>query len=64
MNVGSLSYLGQRLVIPIVLAENGNAPLAGLVTTLPSAAFLLAYQFILKPKRRKQRAEYEFHCHR
>ena len=57
MNVGSLSYLGQRLVLPIVLAENGNAPLACLVTSLPSAAFLLAYQFILKPRRRKERAE-------
>ena len=57
MNVGSLSYLGQRLVLPVVLAENGNAPLACLVTSLPSAVFLLAYQFILKPRRRKQRAE-------
>ncbi|KAH9171068.1 hypothetical protein EDB89DRAFT_1192482 [Lactarius sanguifluus] len=54
----NLSYLGQRLVLPIVLAENGNAPLAYLVTSLPSAAFLLAYQFILKPRRRKQRAEF------
>lgn len=54
----NLSYLGQRLVLPVVLAENGNAPLACLVTTLPSAAFLLAYQFILKPRRRKQRAEF------
>lgn len=57
MYVGRLSYLGQRLVLPVVLAENGNAPLAYLVTTLPSAAFLLAYQLILKPRRRKQRAE-------
>ena len=57
MNVGSFSYLGQRLELPIVLAEKGNAPLACLVTSLPSAAFLLAYQFILKPRRRKQRAE-------
>jgi DnaJ family protein C protein 11 len=57
MNLGSLSYLGQRLVLPIVLSENGNAPLACLVTSLPSAVFLLAYQFILKPRRRKQRAE-------
>ncbi|KAN0136856.1 DnaJ domain containing protein [Lactarius tabidus] len=54
----NLSYLGQRLVLPVVLAENGNAPLAYLVTTLPSAAFLLAYQFILKPRRRKQRADF------
>lgn len=54
----NLSYLGQRLVLPIVLAENGNAPLAYLVTSLPSAAFLLAYQFILKPRQRKQRAEF------
>lgn len=57
MYVGRLSYLGQRLVLPVVLAENGNAPLAYLVTTLPSAAFLLAYQLILKPRRCKQRAE-------
>jgi DnaJ family protein C protein 11 len=45
-------------VLPIVLSENGNAPLACLVTSLPSAVFLLAYQFILKPRRRKQRAEF------
>jgi DnaJ homolog subfamily C member 11 len=53
----SLAYLGQRLVLPIVLAENGDTTLAYLAATLPSAAFMLAYQFVLKPRRRKQRAE-------
>ena len=53
----SFSYLGQRLVMPIVLSENRDATLACLTATVPSAVFVLAYHFILKPRRRKQRAE-------
>ena len=53
----SFSYLGQRLVMPIVLSENDDTMLACLAATLPSAVFMLAYQFILKPRRRKERAE-------
>ncbi|KAI0249743.1 hypothetical protein BJV78DRAFT_1224510 [Lactifluus subvellereus] len=54
----NLAYLGQRLVLPIVLAENGDTTLAYLAATLPSAVFMLAYHFVLKPRRRKQRAEF------
>jgi len=54
----NFSYLGQRLVLPIVLGENGDPTLACLTATVPSALFILAYQFILKPRRRKQRAEF------
>ena len=53
----SFSYLGQRLVMPIVLSENSDTTLACLAVTLPSAVFMLAYQFIIKPRRRKDRAE-------
>ena len=53
----SFSYLGQRLVMPIVLSENSDTTLACLVATVPSAVFMLAYHFILKPRRRKERAE-------
>lgn len=54
----NFSYLGQRLVMPIVLSENDDTILACLAATLPSAVFMLAYQFILKPRRRKERAEF------
>ncbi len=53
----SFSYLGQRLVMPIVLSEDGDTTLACLAAALPSAVFILAYQFILKPRRRRERAE-------
>lgn len=53
----SFSYLGQRLVMPIILSENSDATLACLAATVPSAVFMLAYHFILKPRRRKDRAE-------
>jgi DnaJ homolog subfamily C member 11 len=56
-NERSFSYLGQRLVLPIVLRDDRDTTLACLAATLPSAVFMLAYQFILKPRRRKQRAE-------
>lgn len=54
----NLSYLGQRLMLPIMLSENPDTTLACLVATLPSAAFMLAYHVILQPRRRKQRAEF------
>jgi hypothetical protein len=53
----SISYLGQRLMLPIMLSENRNTTLACLAATVPSAMFMLAYHVILKPRRRKQRAE-------
>jgi DnaJ family protein C protein 11 len=43
--------------MPIVLSEDGDTTLACLAATLPSAVFMLAYHFILKPRRRKERAE-------
>lgn len=53
----SFSYLGQRVVVPIVLSENDDARLACLAAAMPSAVFMLGYHFILKPRRRKERAE-------
>jgi len=53
----SISYLGQRLMLPMMLSEHQDTTLACLVATLPSAVFVLAYHVILKPRRRKQRAE-------
>ncbi len=53
----SFSYLDQRLVMPIMLSENSDTMLACLAATLPSAVFAFAYHFILKPRRRKERAE-------
>ncbi|KAH9992284.1 hypothetical protein BJV77DRAFT_439991 [Russula vinacea] len=58
----NFSYLGQRLVLPIVLRDDRDTTLACLAATLPSAVFMLAYQFILKPRRRKQRAEFYRHA--
>jgi DnaJ family protein C protein 11 len=57
MKMSSLSYLGQRLMLPIMLSEDPDTTLACLVAALPSAAFMLAYHVILQPRRRKQRAE-------
>ena len=44
-------------MVPIMLSENRDTTLACLVATLPSAAFMLAYHVILKPRRREQRAQ-------
>jgi hypothetical protein len=44
-------------MLPIMLSENRDITLACLVATLPSAAFMLAYHVILKPRRRKERSE-------
>jgi len=44
-------------MLPIILSENRNTALACLAATVPSAMFMLAYHVILKPRRRKQRAE-------
>ena len=44
-------------MLPIMLSENRDTALACLVATLPSAAFMLVYHVILKPRRREQRAE-------
>ncbi|TFY75673.1 hypothetical protein EWM64_g8339 [Hericium alpestre] len=53
-----MTYLGQRLVVPISLSDDYDA-LLGLVTaTVPTAAFVLAYQFILGPRRQKHRAAF------
>jgi len=54
----NFSYLGQRLVLPVVLSDNRDTTLAFLAAALPSAVFALAYHLILKPRRRKQRAEF------
>ena len=43
--------------MPIVLTENRDATLACLAATVPSAVFMLAYHFILKPRLREQRVE-------
>ncbi|KAH9962184.1 hypothetical protein BC827DRAFT_232105 [Russula dissimulans] len=50
--------LKYRLVLPIVLSDNRDTTLAFLAAALPSAVFALAYHLILKPRRRKQRAEF------
>ncbi|KAI0065244.1 DnaJ-domain-containing protein [Artomyces pyxidatus] len=53
-----LSYLGQQLVLPVHLADEYDPSLAALTTALPTATFILAYHFFLKPRRRRQRAAF------
>lgn len=52
----SLTYLGQRLVVPVTVADDYDPSLGFLTAVLPTTGFLLAYQLILKPRRRKERA--------
>ncbi|KAF7974873.1 hypothetical protein HWV62_11131 [Athelia sp. TMB] len=51
-----LTYLEQQLYLPIVLSQEYDAALGLCTAVLPSAAFVLGYHFILKPRRRAERA--------
>ncbi|TFK49401.1 hypothetical protein OE88DRAFT_1633293 [Heliocybe sulcata] len=48
-------YMGQRLVIPILLGLEYDGPLALGTVAVPSTAFALGYYFILRPKRIQER---------
>ncbi|KAI0042346.1 DnaJ-domain-containing protein [Auriscalpium vulgare] len=50
-----LLYLGQQFIVPVTLADEYDASLALFTAALPSTAFVLAYHFILKPRRRRER---------
>ncbi|KAG8216501.1 hypothetical protein J3R82DRAFT_6617 [Butyriboletus roseoflavus] len=53
-----LSYLRQKWALPIVLSPENNDSLALYSIIIPSTALAFGYQFILKPRRRAQRAKY------
>ncbi|KAH0834869.1 hypothetical protein J3R83DRAFT_10498 [Lanmaoa asiatica] len=53
-----LSYLRQKWTLPIVLSPENNDTLALYSIIIPCTALALGYQFILKPRRRVQRALY------
>ncbi|KAF8136952.1 hypothetical protein EV363DRAFT_1394542 [Boletus edulis] len=53
-----LSYLRQKWMLPIVLSPENNETLALYSIIIPSTALALGYHFILKPRRRAQRATY------
>ncbi|KAA1476579.1 DnaJ-domain-containing protein [Dentipellis sp. KUC8613] len=53
-----VNYLGQRIVVPIAIGDDPDAVLGLVTAAVPTAAFLLAYQLILQPRRRRQRAEF------
>ncbi|KDQ60178.1 hypothetical protein JAAARDRAFT_205188 [Jaapia argillacea MUCL 33604] len=52
-----LAYLGQRLSVPVTLSTDYDGRLALWTAVLPSTAFVLGYQFILKPMTRKKRID-------
>lgn len=58
----SLSFLEQRLSVPIILSKDYDASLALCTAVIPSAAFVLGYNFYLKPRRRAQRIAYVDIC--
>ncbi|KIJ61429.1 hypothetical protein HYDPIDRAFT_31300 [Hydnomerulius pinastri MD-312] len=53
-----LSYLQQKWMLPITLSPDNDQSLALYTVVLPSTALALGYHFILKPRRRTQRAKY------
>jgi DnaJ family protein C protein 11 len=53
-----LSYLRQKWTLPIVLSPENNETLAFYSIIIPSTALALGYHFVLKPRRRAQRATY------
>ncbi|KAN0085953.1 protein of unknown function (DUF3395) domain containing protein [Tylopilus felleus] len=53
-----LSYLRQKWTLPIVLSPENNGTLALYSIIIPSTALALGYHFVLKPRRRVQRATY------
>lgn len=50
-----LSYLEQRLTLPIILASDYEPKIAFWTALVPSTAYLLAYHFVFKPQRRAKR---------
>lgn len=59
--VHRLTYLEHQLYVPIVLSQEYDAALGLCTAVLPSAAFILGYHFILKPRRREERLAYALH---
>lgn len=52
----SCAYMEQQISLPIVLSTEHD-PILGLsATVIPVAALVLGYNFILKPRRKRQRA--------
>ncbi|KAH7882365.1 hypothetical protein F5I97DRAFT_1931555 [Phlebopus sp. FC_14] len=59
-----LSYLQQKWILPITLSPDNDHNLALYTVMVPSTALALGYHFILKPRRRAQRARYFEHARR
>src|SRR4051794_12348757 len=53
----SLSRWEQQFSLPITISTENDPDLALWTAIMPTTAFVLAYQFYLKPRRRKRRAE-------
>jgi DnaJ homolog subfamily C member 11 len=51
-----LAFLGQHASIPVVLSHEYAPALAMWTAVVPSTALILGYHFVLKPRRRAQRA--------
>ncbi|KAH7926250.1 DnaJ-domain-containing protein [Leucogyrophana mollusca] len=53
-----LKYMHQKWTLPITLSPEYDEALALYSVVVPSTALILGYHFILKPRRRSQRAQY------
>ncbi|KAJ8590065.1 DnaJ-domain-containing protein [Rhizopogon salebrosus TDB-379] len=53
-----LEYLHQKWILPVILSRARNQILELFSAVVPSTALVLGYHFVLKPRRRRQRALY------
>ncbi|TFY53464.1 hypothetical protein EVJ58_g9439 [Rhodofomes roseus] len=53
-----MSYLGQALTLPIVLSHDREPGLALWTTAMPSAALVLTYILVLRPRHRRERLRF------
>lgn len=53
-----MTYMNQTVDVPIILTTEHDPTLTFWTTVLPTAAVALGYHFVLRPRKRRQRAEY------
>ena len=51
----SMTYMNQSFYVPIILSSEYDATATLWTTVVPTAAVALAYHFILRPLKRKER---------
>lgn len=56
--MSSMSRLGQRITIPVLLSHDLNQYVAFFSTVLPVASYVAVHHFFIIPRKRRRIAEY------